>query len=118
MSLSKELPPPVPSAEVPFAVDKNATDFVATALFAHDLLSRAQALAVPDLYDPVEDFEWFNSGKLDVSSFRGKYIAIWKKEVVASGNDATEVENITKALKGEECRPAIVFIPENEAAIL
>lgn len=73
---------------------------------------------IKEHYDPEEDFEWFTSGKVDTKSFRGKYIAIWKKQIVGSGDTALEVERLAKAYYGEDCRPAIVYVPVEEDSIL
>jgi hypothetical protein len=90
----------------------SALALLGLAIQSRTLLPLAQS------YDIEDDFKWFTSGELDTSSFKGKYIAIWKKQVVASGDDATEVENIAKWYCGKESRPAVVYIPEDENAIL
>jgi Family of unknown function (DUF5678) len=69
-------------------------------------------------YDIEEDFEWYCSGQLNTNSFKGKYIAIWRKQIVGSGETATETERLAKAYFGENCRPAIVYVPEDDSAIL
>jgi hypothetical protein len=95
---------------------------ISSALILLGLASQTKALppleSSVEPYDISEDFKWFTSGELDTSSFKGRYIAIWKKQVVASGNDALEVENIAKAYYGEGCRPAIVYISEDDNSIL
>ncbi len=86
-----------------------------------ELLSKAQTLDdnnISEQYDPIEDFKWYTSGNVDTSSFKGKYIAIWKKQIVGSGNTAIEVERLAKAYCGSQCKPAIIYIPEDETSIL
>lgn len=86
-----------------------------------EILSKAQTVENIDFdeqYDPVEDFKWFTSGDVDTRSFKGQYIAIWKKQIVGSGKTALEVERLAKAYYGSKCKPAIVYIPEDENSIL
>jgi len=87
----------------------------------YELLSNAQkieAINLNDQYDPSEDYKWFTSGQLDTSSFKGQYIAIWKKQVIGTGSTAEEVERLAKGLFSEDCKPAIIYIPKDEEAIL
>jgi hypothetical protein len=94
-------------------------EFYAQSLF--ELLSKAQEVDTIDLnelHDPREDYNWFVSGQVDVSSYRGKYIAIWKKQIVANGDTAVEVERVARYYHGENCKPAIVFVPNKEDVIL
>jgi len=86
-----------------------------------EILSNAQTIDginLDEQYDSAEDFKWFTSGKVDTRSFKGKYIAIWKKQIVGSGKTAIEVERLAKAYYGSKCKPAIVYIPEDENSIL
>ena len=107
--------PDIPSNE--YAAQHDQTNLVTTILTMHDILTRAQTLKRMELYDPADDFRWFASGSLDTSSFKGQYIGIWKKQVVASGTDAMEVENIVKGRYGDEARPAVVYIPKDEEEV-
>ena len=92
---------------------------ISSALVVLGLATQTRSLPPPvEPYDIAEDFKWFTSGELDTSSFKGKYIAIWKKQVVASGDNAIEAETLAKAYCGEDCRPAVVFIPETEDTVL
>jgi hypothetical protein len=68
--------------------------------------------------DSKDDFEWFASGELDSSAFRGKYIAIWRREVVGSGDSAIEAERLARANRGQDCKPLTVFVPQEEETIL
>jgi hypothetical protein len=68
-------------------------------------------------YDIKEDFEWFASGQLNVKDYKGKYIAVWRKQIVGSGATAVEAERIAQ-YNFPDCRPAIVYVPEDENAIL
>ena len=108
--------------EPPLVIEPSVTQAVGSinsALILLHLASKTVTTLPPmEQYDIREDFKWFTSGELDTSSFKGKYIAIWKRQVVASGDDATEVENVAKGYCGQDSRPAIVFIPETEEAIL
>jgi Family of unknown function (DUF5678) len=65
-------------------------------------------------YDTKEDFDCFTSGQLETDSFKGQHIAIWKKQVVGSGETPLEAERIAKAYYGDDCRPAVVYIPKDE----
>jgi hypothetical protein len=65
-------------------------------------------------YDTREDFDWFVSGKLDTDSFKGQHIAIWRRQIVGSGDTSVEAERIAKAYRGDDCRPAIVYVPRDE----
>lgn len=102
-------------------LDKNIEDYQAMEL---DLIARlhlaqiiAQINEVQEEYNPAEDFKWFTSGEVDTSSFKGQYIAIWKKQIVGHAESAVEVERLAKAYCGENCTPAIVYIPEKEDVI-
>ncbi len=103
-------------------IDKNIMDYQKSMLDLITNLHRVQILVqmnnLQEEYDPEEDFKWFTSGEVDTISFKGKYIAIWKKQIVGSGESAVEVERLAKAYCGENCTPAIVYIPEKEDAIL
>jgi hypothetical protein len=86
--------------------------------FYHITKKAIDPAILSESYDINEDFEWFTSGQVDVSGYRSKYIAIWKKQIVGSGDTALEVERLAKAYHGESCRPSIIYIPENEDSIL
>lgn len=65
-------------------------------------------------YDIQEDFDWFTSGQVETDSFKGQHIAIWKKQIIGSGETPLEAERIAKAYYGNDCRPAVVYIPKDE----
>jgi hypothetical protein len=69
-------------------------------------------------YDIKEDFDWFTSGQVETDSYKGKYIAIWRKQIVGDGATALEAERIARAHYGKDCRPAVVYVPENNDSIL
>ena len=101
--------------------EKNVKEYTDMTNSILELLSKAQTIDdsyVNEQHDPIEDFKWFTSGKVDTRSFKGKYIAIWKKQIVGSGNTAIEVERLAKSNCGPQCKPAIIYIPEDETSIL
>lgn len=61
-----------------------------------------------------EDYDWFVSGELNTDSYKGQHIAIWKKQIVGSGETPLEAERIAKAYYGRDCKPAVVYIPKDE----
>jgi len=71
-------------------------------------------------YNVKEDFEWYTSGEAndEIEQYKGQYIAIWKKTIVANASSATEVKKIAKIICGENVRPAIVYVPEDVESIL
>ncbi len=83
------------------------------------IANQARTVLPPAMeYDAKADFDWFASGELDTSAFKGKYIAIWKKEVVGSGDSAIEAERLAKANRGQDCNPLSIFVPVEDDAIL
>jgi hypothetical protein len=78
----------------------------------------SQKVSIGENYDINEDFAWYTSGEANTDPFKGQYIAIWKKKIVANAKTAIEVERIAKSLCGENSRPAIVYVPEDKDAIL
>jgi Family of unknown function (DUF5678) len=60
-------------------------------------------------YSIKEDFDWFTSGHLDTDSFKGQYIAIWKKQIVGTGKTPLEAETLAKAYYGDDCRPTVIY---------
>ena len=96
-----------------------AIDHAASVVMVLGML--AQEIKTPPVittYDTKEDFDWYTSGQVDTKSFIGKYIAIWRKQIVGQAETALEVERIAKAYYGPDCRPAIIYVPKNEDAIL
>lgn len=71
-------------------------------------------------YNVRKDFEWYTSGEAntEIEKYKGQYIAIWNKTIVANASSATEVKKIAKTICGEDIRPAIVYVPEDEDSIL
>jgi hypothetical protein len=65
-------------------------------------------------YDPREDFNWYASGQVETTSFKGQHIAIWKKQIVGSGDTRLEAERIAKYYCGDDCRPVVVYILNDE----
>jgi hypothetical protein len=68
--------------------------------------------------DIEEDFRWFTSGELDTRDYKGQFIAVWRKQIVGYGESPSEAELMARANFGQNCRPATVYIPENEDVIL
>jgi len=101
--------------------EQNVKEYNDMTISILELLSKAQTIDDSnniEYYDPIEDFKWYTSGNVDTSSFKGKYVAIWKKQIVGSGDTAMEVERLAKAYCGSTCKPAIIYIPEDETSIL
>jgi hypothetical protein len=69
-------------------------------------------------YDIKEDFNWFTSGKAETQQYKGQYIAIWKKKIVANGSSAVEVKKLATQFYGESIRCAIVYVPDDENEFL
>lgn len=109
---------PVLNTPVPITEDENSKGYTLAGLALFAFLTNAQMLPLQEYYDPIEDFNWFTSGKIEIESFRGQYIAIWKKQIVGNGRTALEAELLAKARFGNDCRPAVVYIPEDENTIL
>ena len=109
-------------SDIPSMNDQQTLQFLGQADSAIMVLGiLAQEAKMPPVittYDTKEDFDWYVSGQVNTDSFRGKYIAIWRKQIIGEGETATEVERIAKAYYGDECRPAIIYIPEDSDAIL
>lgn len=95
-----------------------AINMAEPALFVLGMLSHDLETPIFIDYDIKEDYEWFTSGQVEIDSYKGKYIAIWRKQIVGDGETAVEAERIARAHYGNECRPAIVYISENEDSIL
>jgi hypothetical protein len=89
---------------------------IASSLAVLGILDETQRLVpvILEPYDIKQDFDWFASGQVETDSFKGQHIAIWRKQVVGSGETAVEAERIAKAYYGNECSPAIVYIPKDE----
>lgn len=86
---------------------------IESAFIALGILPNISTPVITD-YDTKEDFDWFTSGKVETDSFKGKHIALWKKQIVGSGDTPLEAERIAKANNGTDCRPAVVYIPKDE----
>ncbi len=118
----------IPNKGIDTPPNDTLRDYLTTSLALFDALSKVQVLDTRMLipresptfalqYDPAQDFKWFASGEVDTSSYKGQYIAIWMKRIVGSGATAVEAERVAKA-HYEDSRPAVVYIPEDEDAIL
>lgn len=105
-----------PAIPTPNAVEnlQLITDVKAYLESAEKLLKQQEQ----EQYDVKEDFDWFASGQVNTDSYKGQYIAIWRKMIVGNGSTAIEAERIAKFHYGEDCRPAIVYVAEDEEAIL
>ena len=93
------------------------TNYVGMSLVALGILLRSRSVPSSVLfkpYDTKEDFDWFTSGQVETESFKGLYIAIWKKQIVGSGETPLEAERIAKAYHGDDCRPAVVYISNDD----
>ena len=62
------------------------------------------------------DFDWFISSNLDLDNYRGKYIAVYDKQIIGWGDTSSEALNMAKATNPES-QPALTFIPESEDVI-
>lgn len=105
----------------PYTVDANLVQVlgqVDSALMMMGMLAETRVLVRTEPNNINEDYEWYASGQLDTSSFKGQYIAIWRKQVVGSGETPLEAERLAKARFGEECTPALVYVPEDSDSIL
>ena len=94
--------------------------YVDSSLMMLGMLAETKILlpVISEQHDIDEDFNWFASGQVEIESYRGKYIAIWRKQIVGSGDTAVEAERIARAYFGKDCRPAIVYVPEDDDAML
>ena len=63
-----------------------------------------------------DDFNWFVSSNLDLSSYRGKYLAIYDKKIIGSSDTSREALNMAKSVNPQS-EPALTFIPESEDVI-
>jgi hypothetical protein len=113
--------PELPATPQPNMVQINnipqmQTDF--SLIISEVIRSQVKATSKEEEYDPREDFEWFTSGEANTEPFRKQYVAIWRRNIVANADTALEAERIAKILYGDNCRPAITYIPEDEMAIL
>lgn len=100
-----------------YANSVETTNYVAPSLVTLGMSALSRVVSPAILYKPYdtrEDFDWFTSGRVETNSFRGQHIAIWKKQIVGSGETPLEAERIAKARHGYDCRPAIVYIPKDE----
>lgn len=100
-----------------YANSVETTNYVAASLVVLGMLVPSRAVSSAILYKPYdtrEDFDWFTSGQVETHSFKGQHIAIWKKQIVGSGETPLEAERIAKAYHGYDCRPAIVYIPKDD----
>jgi hypothetical protein len=66
---------------------------------------------------PEDDFNWFFSEDLDLSSYRGKYVAVYGKRIIGWGETSVEAYNMAKAFNSQS-EPAITYIAESEDVIL
>ena len=62
-----------------------------------------------------EDLKWFATA--DLSEYKGNYVAILDKRIIASGTDAKKVWETAKR-KSPNRTPALAKIPEKETLIL
>ena len=65
---------------------------------------------------PVSDFEWFTSGDLDTSAYKGLTIAVFGKKVIGYGRTSVDAYKMAKK-NNPTAEPAITFIPETEDSI-
>src|SRR5208337_5300003 len=98
-------------------------------MFELDLMTRSildfvSHLELVVIYQPqtpnkqtIDDFDWFVSSDLDLSSYRGKYIAVCDKQIIGVGETSLEAEQMAKA-KNPTGKPALTYIPESEDFIL
>lgn len=101
-------------------VIRTVDQYIDSGLMVLGILAKQAELSkyVINSYNIREDFDWFASGQVETKDFRGKFIAIWRKQVVASGDTAVEAERVAMAYFGEDIRPAVVYIPKDPLAIL
>jgi len=85
--------------------------------FLNDLNQRIVIFYAPPKKELEDNFDWFVSSEIDLSDFRGKYIAVYGKQIISSGTTAIEAYNKAKALNPES-EPALTYIPESEDEIL
>jgi len=58
-----------------------------------------------------EDSQWMSEHAQElVDRYTGKWIAVYKGEVVAVGGDAQEVVRLAKERRGRDCTPVIEFV--------
>lgn len=62
---------------------------------------------------PQTDFEWFTSAELDLKSYRGRYIAVFDKQIVGWGKTSKEAYDMAKGLY-PNTEPALTYVPEEE----
>lgn len=64
-----------------------------------------------------DEMNWFASSPKELEEFRGKYIALVGKEVVASGESAKEVLEKARE-KYPSTVPVLTFIPQKGVLVL
>jgi hypothetical protein len=64
-----------------------------------------------------EDFIWFVGSPKELEEYKGKHVAIWKREVIGFGDSAKEAYDKAKR-KYPVSNPTLTFIPEEEELIL
>ncbi len=109
-----KIPGPMPQLQIQEAPNKIQIDFS----IIMELLSTKKNADSTQQYDINEDFKWYTSGKIDTEKFKDQYIAIWKKQIVANAKTAIDAKKLAKIVCGEDSRPAIVYVPKDENAIL
>jgi hypothetical protein len=62
------------------------------------------------------DFEWFASGNADSSKFKGRYVAVYNKQVIGWGETSKEAYDMAKKAE-PHAEPALAYIPENEDSV-
>lgn len=66
---------------------------------------------------PEDDFNWFISEDLDLNGYRGKYVAVYGKQIIGWGETSVEAYNMAKGFN-RQSEPSITYIPESEDVIL
>jgi hypothetical protein len=108
---------PMPDTSTNTNDDENSRAYTLASLLMFDFLTEAQKTS-QEYHDPLEDFNSYASGEIDTDSFKGQYVAIWKKQVAGNGRTALEAELLAKARFGSDAKPAVVYVAEDENAIL
>lgn len=58
-----------------------------------------------------EDSQWMSEHAQElVDKYTGKWIAVYRSEVVAVGDDSQEVVRLAKEQKGPHCTPVVEFV--------
>ena len=104
----------------PMNLNRNLDD----TMFELDLMTRGVAKFLSDLQfvvvyqapnKPVaDDFDWFVSS--DLSDYRGKYIAVYDKQIIGVGETSLEAEQKAK-IANPAAKPALTYIPETEDVV-